>query len=122
MRRAGSALIELIAASGIILLAVFITWYGMDSYAQMRDEVDLRRSLRLAARTELARLAVGAPADSVLSDPAMQRSVQVTHTPLAEPWGALRVTTVRVSQVSRRGRTVAVELSAVLPPSGGLPR
>lgn len=118
MRKRGLMIAELVAASGILVLAVMITWFGMDLYAQVRDEIDLRRSLRLVADAELARIAAGAPPAGVSGDAAAPWRVQVNRSPVTGAWGDLRVTTVSVSGVSRRGRIVAVELSAILPDGG----
>lgn len=106
-------LIEVIGATAIVILAAAIIWYGMDQYAVVRDEIDLRRSLRLVAQSELARLAVS---DATVAPSAMGGAppgitLQVTQSAADGEWRGFEKLAVRASATSRRGRPVVIELA-----------
>ncbi|MBL8879578.1 MAG: hypothetical protein JNG88_10710 [Phycisphaerales bacterium] len=110
-------LVEVIGASAIVMLAAAITWYALTQYAVVRDEIDLRRSVRLAALAEIARQQAFAPASAAAVETSID--VSVTIQPGVGAWSGLERVAVRAVGRTRRGRLVESQLAVYRVPMRG---
>lgn len=116
-KRRAFLLVELIGTTAIILLAASIAWYAITQYAVVREEIDLRRSVRLAAQAEIARLLAFAPGTT--SSLGADVSLSVTTTPGQGAWSGLERVAVRATGQTRRGRSIQIELAVFRVPMRG---
>ena len=101
----------------MVLLAAAIAWYALSQYAVVREEIDLRRTLRLAAQAEIARLQAFAPTSAAPANANVNLTVSTTSGEGA--WTGLERVSVTAAGQTRRGRAVQIELAVYRVPMQG---
>ncbi|HEY3242992.1 MAG TPA: hypothetical protein VGM03_06530 [Phycisphaerae bacterium] len=114
-RRRAFFTLDIIAAIGLGMVLMLAFSLGVRYFAQISDECDTRRVLRLAAEHELDRLRAGiSEPDSVIQRDGCQ--LEVSRAPGVDVWSGLEHVRVVARKPARKGRWVGVELSAYLEP------